>query len=486
MALSMTINGNAERAVAFSLTINDNINAKSTAVFTLNTDSPIAVGQEVLIYDDAVLIFGGTIDNYRRSFIQGKGGSASRKSYSINCVDFNQVADRRRIAATYEDETIDTIINDIVTTFLSGENITVGSISKGSLVISQAVFNYVSVSDAFNFIRDVAGGDLNWNIDYNKELTFFQRSDSSGDSLDDTLVLDMTLEVTRQDYRNSQLVRAGDSTTEVQVKEVPSPKPDGESRTFTVRFPVATKPTIYVNDVAVPEADVGINGLDANKKWYWSKNSRQFTQDPAETTLPDTDTLSISYQGLKPIIVQADNPAGQNDRANIEGGTGIYQRVDNQNDLDNRDAALEYANGLLVRYGTIPRTVQITTRFFRTAGQLIQVQSDNLEINEEFLITNVTITELDGCGQLVYNISGASGEDVGTWVEFFRSLTTAGDLSIKENEVLVLLQTIIETNGYQGQYIIGIEYKVVPSDTLYPSDTLFPSNEIIGGEIIND
>lgn len=486
MALSMTINGNTERAIAFSLVINDNINARSTATFQINTENVITVGQEVLIYDDATLIFGGTIDVYNRSYLQGKGGTASRKQYNITCIDFNQVTDRRRIAATYENETISDIINDIVTNYLNDENITVGSISKGSLVIAQAVFNYIPVSQAFDFIRDVAGGDLNWNVDYNKELTFFQRSDNSGIVLNDNTVYSMSLQETRQDYRNSQLIRAGDSTTEVQVKEIPSPKPDGESKTFTVRFPVATKPTIYVNDVAIPGADVGINGLDVNKKWYWAKNDKQVVQDNAETTLIDTDTLSVSYQGLKPIIVQADNPAGQNDRASVEGGTGIYQGIENQNDLDNKEAALEYANGLLVRYGTIPRTIAIETPEFRQAGQLVPIQSDNLEVNEEFLLTNVTISELDGCGQLVYNISGASGEDVGTWVEFFRSLTTAGELSIKENEVLVLLQTIQETENWQGQTTIEAFQPPVVSETLICSDSLICGNVAIDTEVVND
>ena len=486
MALSMTINGNTEKAVAFSLNINDNVNARSVSKFIVDTDNSITVGQEVLIYDGVTLIFGGTIDTYSLEYLRGSGGSGSRKRYNISAVDFNQITDRRRVAATYENKTVSYIVNDLVTNYLNGENITVGTISKGTLTISQAVFNYITVAQAFDFIRDAAGGDLNWNIDYTKELSFFQRADNTGDSFDDSNTYNIKIKETRKDYRNSQLVRAGDSTTEVQVKEVASPKPDGESRTFTHRFPLATKPTIYVNDVAISDSDVGINGLDISKKWYWQKNSRQITQDETETVLSATDTLTTSYQGLKPIIVQADNPASQNDRAFIEGGTGIYQMVDNQKSLDNKDAALEYANGLLVRYGTIPRNITITTDSTRNAGELIQVQSNNLGINEDFLITNAQAYDFDGCGTLRYTISGASGEDVGTWVEFFRSLTTGGDLSIKENEVLVLLQTIQETTGWQGNTTIKAFQPSFFSETLIFDDDVYFGNLPIDTEVVND
>ena len=488
--LNMTINSIAEAAVAFTLNINDNINARSMANLIVDTDNSITVGQEIIINDDSTKIFAGTIDSYTKTFLRGSGGTQSRRRYTLRCVDFNQIACRRKVAVTYENQTISFILNDIVTNFLNGENITVGTLTKGSTIITQAVFNYISATDCFDYLRDAAGGDLSWNIDFDKELTFFQRSDNSGIAFDDSTCLSMTLEETRKNYRNSQLVRAGDSTTETQVDEIPSPKPDGESRTFTLRFPVATKPVIKVDTgsgfITISPNDIGINGLDSNKKYYFQKNSRNITQDLAETVLSSTDAITVSYQGLKPIIVLAEDPAGQNERAAVEGGTGIYQMVNNQRTIDDKGAALEFAQGLLVRFGTIPRNVTIESETTRTAGQLIQVQSDNLEINEDFLITDVNISDIDGLGTLRYNINGASGEDMGSWIEFFRSLKAGEDVSIRENEVLVLLQTIQETNGWQGATNIKAFDILVPSNTLFPSDTLFPNGLVQEEFDIND
>lgn len=485
--LSMTINAIEEKALANSLNISDNINARSGASFTVDTDEILVVGQEVIILDDTTRIFGGTIEDWDKEYLRGPADGSKRRRYNVNCLDFNQIADRGvRVAATYTDKTIDFIVNDIVARFMTGENITVGTIAKGTTVITQAVFNYVTKAEAFNHIRDAAGGDLNWNIDYFKELTFFQRADYSGAAFTDANCKNMKLSESRKDYRNSQLIRAGDSTTEVKVKEPTTPKPDGVSKTFGGRFPVATKPTIYIDNVAVPAADVGINGLDVNKKWYWSRNSKDISQDDSETVLSPTQTLTKSYKGLKAIIVQADDPAGQNQRASIEGGTGIYQSIEDQKALDVKTAALDYAQGLLVRYGTIPRNVRILTDEFRKAGQLIPVQSTNLTINEDFLITNVSIFDFDGLGTLRYNIDAASGEDVGTWVEFFRNLKGGEDLTIRENEVLVLLQTIQEESGWQGVNTIQTFTASYPSDTSYPGEDQFPNGNVVQTYVILD
>jgi hypothetical protein len=471
----ITINGLSESILIRTLTITDTINARSMASFEVRTDNLITVGQEVDLD-----IFKGTIESYSMRYLQG-GALDTRKVYSITAIDFNAILDRRRIAETYVNKTVGFIVNDIVTSFLVGEGITVGTIAESTTVIKQAVFNYVTVADAFNFIRDLVG--LNYNVDFNKELTFFKNEDNQGEQITDALCYTMTLEETRQEYRNAQFVRAGDSTTEVQVKEIPSPKPDGESKTFTLRFPVATKPLIYINDVEVPSSDIGINGLDRNKKWYWQKNNRTITQDNAETTLT-TQTLSASYQGLKPIIVRAENPSGQAQRRIVEGGTGIYESIVVEPNIDNREAARDLANGLLKKYGEIPRTINIFTDQQRTAGQIIRVNSSNLGIAEDFLITSVQTT-IDDAGRYLYFIKGASGEDLGGWVEFFRSLVGVGELTIKENEVLVKINSLIEQQGTQSNYRVLRLQGLVPSETLVPSDTLTPG--IITSEVtIND
>ena len=166
----ITINGQEVSARTGTLSIQDNINARSSASFVINTSVEIKAGQEVFIYDGATKIFGGSIDTFVKRFLLG-GTEPSRKEYDITCVDFNSIADRRKIAETYTDKTVTYILTDLITNQLTGEGITLGTVTNGDYVVKQAVFNYVTFADVLQFIQNLTG--LNWNIDYDKTLNLF-------------------------------------------------------------------------------------------------------------------------------------------------------------------------------------------------------------------------------------------------------------------------------------------------------------------------
>ena len=77
--LNMTVNSLSESAASFSLNILDNINTRSMATLTIDTNNTIAVGQEIIINDDFTKIFAGTIDSYTKTFLRGTGGTHSRR-----------------------------------------------------------------------------------------------------------------------------------------------------------------------------------------------------------------------------------------------------------------------------------------------------------------------------------------------------------------------------------------------------------------------
>ena len=171
----LKINNVSKSVQSFSLAINDNINANSTASFQIITDDEIAVGQQVEIYDGAKIIFGGTIDNWSLNYIRGGNDRSKRRKYDVTCVDYNQVLDRRIVAASYTNKTLGYIIDDIVTNFLDGELITISSISDTDVIIEAVIFNHISIFEAFEYLTLIIGGDLNFNINYDKELSFFKR-----------------------------------------------------------------------------------------------------------------------------------------------------------------------------------------------------------------------------------------------------------------------------------------------------------------------
>lgn len=473
MAIAITIDGNSVDILSGSLNINDNINDRSTASFSIKTSTDTySIGEEVIILDGATRIFGGTIENLNYFIYKG----TNVKEYFVECIDFNQVTDRLRIAKTYANETVTDIVTDIITNYLSAEGISLGSVPTSTPTIIQANFNYIQISDALNYLKDAT--QINWNIDYNKNLNLFYRIDNVATGFTDADMLELNIQETRTQYRNVQWLKAGDGTTEIQTLEKPTPEPDGVSKTFLTRFPLAKKPTIVINSTPIAESDVGINGLDTGKKWYWNKDRKEIVQDDSETILTSSDVLEITYNGLIPILAKVENTAEISSRQSIEGGSGIYEGFEKRVALSDKVAAVKYAEGLLNKYDEIPEILSVRTKSFRQAGTIINVNSTTYSKNEDYLIENVNITEEGNI--LYYDMTLLSGESFGSWVEFFRKMiVSADDFIIQENEVVVQVQSTREKRNRTSNTNIKTFAPLFPADDLYPSDTLYPDTVVL-------
>jgi hypothetical protein len=124
-----------------------------------------------------------------------------------------------------------------------------------------------------------------------------------------------------------QFTRGGRGETGLQSNEKPSPKPDGQTRTFTLRYPLANKPIIKIDTIAVDPSLIGINGKDANKEWYYTINGNTIAQDNGLTAL-STQVLEVDYKGYRNLFGRAENPSQINIRAQCDLGTsGIFEKI---------------------------------------------------------------------------------------------------------------------------------------------------------------
>lgn len=96
------------------------------------------------------------------------------------------------------------------------------------------------------------------------------------------------------------------------------------------------------------------------------------------------------------------------------------------------------------------------------------------------------MVDFDGLGNIRYNITGASGEDIGTWVEFFRSLAERESVAIRENEILVLLQNVIESTRYQATTSIKVFLPPVASNNLIISNLFLVGGDAQVSEVLTD
>lgn len=453
-----------------SLTITGRINSRSTASFTVfsrNNEQKFAVGQEVLIVDEGDVVFAGTVSNVHEA-----SQTAKDVFYSISAVDFCQLIDKRIVARTYENKTAGYIVRDLIANVFWDEGVTEGNIVEGP-IIQKAVFNYAKGNEAMDQIIGVTG--LNWDIDNDKKLNLFDRSEYAAPfRLRDNSYNYKGLQVQtyRGEYRNRQYVRAGKDVTQ-ELTEVPTPNPNGEAREFYVRYPVAAKPRIFVNNNEVPPDDIGVKGLDQGRKWYFSFNSKALTHDGSEPALT-IETLKVIYTGLYPIIVIAESAEGIDERKAVEGGSGLYEDIELTQEINLRDMAVDFANGLLLKYGVIPKTVTFSTyEKGLQAGQLLSIKNTKHDINSTFLIEEVSARADRSLIQ--YSVKAIDGQALGGWENLFKQFKVK-DLTIRENEVLVLLTQSSERWQWLELLEISIFSHPVPSDNLFPSLTLFPSS----------
>lgn len=435
--LNIKINGvdRTSNLIEKSVLISEAVNERSVAQFSLVDKTGLyrpTVGEIVEIYNGTELVFAGSIDDLPEFVVDGTNVLMYQ---NIPIVDFHQSADRRLVAESYENKTAGFIVTDIINKYLVEEGITAGEIQEGA-IIQRAVFNYMTASQCLDELSELTG--LQWKINPDKTLDFFNRATFIGTPVNEQSNIKMLrVKKSRQQYRNRQFLRAGHDISTVQTRTF---KGDGETQTFTVDLPIAKVPTIKVNGVI---KTVGIRGLDQNCDWYWQKNDKTISQENDAPKLTSSDTLTVEFQGFYPIIVVAESTGEIADRQSIEGGSGIYESIEQKASIDSRESALTYSEGLLRRFANIQMQVTFDTYTPYKAGELVQVDFPSHGISEEMLVAEVKIFDTGTVDhRLTYSVKLVSGESFGGWVNFFKKLAEQNKtFVIRENEIVVKLNT---------------------------------------------
>lgn len=415
-----------------SVRITDELNERNTAEFAL-VDTAGAyrplVGQEVKLYWNTALVFAGLIHDLEERNAPAAGIA---RFFSVQCVDYTILCDRRIINVEYNNLTLKAVVQDFVTTYLAADGVTLDPTMETGPRLEHLVFPDVSISQALNELSELTG--FQWYIDYNKVLhTFSQAYFAAPYVLDDLAYWrDLLVKSSLGKYRNLQIVRAGEDISDVQTEEFHG---DGKQPSFTTSMPVALAPTVKVNTVV---KTVGILNVDSGKDWYWNAGSNQISQDTAAAKLLSTDTLTVLYQGFFPIKNKARAQKAIDDRIAVEGfGTGVYEAVEDAQEINRLSLATDKAIGLLRRYATIPPTLSFKTKQdgYR-AGQVLTVKLLKHNLAAAFLIQRVEIEDMSG-KEFWYQIECLDGESAGGDVNFFRKLVESGKkFTLRDNEVI--------------------------------------------------
>jgi len=452
---SLTIAGIDRRTLVLleTLNIEDQLNARNTSGFDMYDAAGVfhpKVGQEVIVnWDFGVVggvvekIFAGTIDELHE---EERPGMKGRLWYQITCVDYNQFADRHLVAKEYVNQTQKQIVTDINTTHLAVEGVTLDPNMEDGPTIEEAVFNYRTVAEVFDDLSELTG--FTWYIDYDKVLHFFSRAFFAAPF---SLTADVDYRTlryskTRDRYRNKQFIRAGQDVTASRVQTFQG---DGETQSWPLELPVSDEaPTIKVDTVA---KTVGIRQIDTAKDFYYQSGSEIISQDSAGTKLTSANTLEVTYKGLFPLIVEGQDQVAIDDRVTVEGGSGIYEAIQDEEEINRSALATDKASGLLRKFAKIAEIIEFETdKTGLRAGQLLPVTRPSHNVDSSFLIESVEFVHLAAAVEtLRFQVKAMSGEPFGGFAEFFRLLAAQGrKFIIRDNEVLLLLRKFPETLAF--------------------------------------
>lgn len=453
-----------EKSVLDGISIDESVKNRATCNFSVITSSinEYEIGNYVLIIDDTTpvdfynLFVGFITDINIKPLVIG-----GQLKADISCIDLSIICDNIIVCETYENKTLKYIVADLVYKYLylyQKEAINWYACPDGGEPIVKAVFNYITLTDVFNYLADETV--CNWRIvpfwtNYDGLLEFSYRDNNTTLDIEKSNIFDIEVSKTLENYRNRQFLKAGYDTTDVQTREIPTPKPDSNSKAFFVRYPVAKVPTILIDGATVSSASVGIEGIDENKWFYWSKGSSQINQDTAvSTTLTSAQTLSITYQGLIKILIQADNADGQEStKANMYDSSGIFSKITEVGAIETREEAVNYANGMLYKYRYMPQKITLITNCFRKVGQLVKINYPEILDDDLYFIESLKMTYTGKYLRYTYNV--LNGESLGNWTEFFKNIQKkSNDMLINEDVLLIKLQQQAEFIDMCNEYDI--------------------------------
>lgn len=395
------------------------------------------MGRQVIIEDSGTRIFGGVIVRItERSPVVGV------IEYSVECSDFTRLLDQHLVAETYENQTVDQIIADIVANWLPSGFTTTQV--DASVTVDYIQFKYEPVSDCLRQLADIVGYD--YFIDYDKDIYFkspianpapFDITDTSGTYVHDSLVI-------RRDnsqLRNSILVRGGEYEG---TQFTASVRADGRQIVFNLPY----KYHDFAATLTGHRLTIGVDYLDDPNSYDALYNFNEKLLRFKESDRPNQNaTLSFSGKPLLPVVVRVRDSIAIADTLSAEGqADGTYEYLVVDKSINTQVSARERAAAEMRTYGeTLSEGEFETESSGLRAGMKIRIDSDLRGLDEEFIINRVN-SQMKSPNEMLYKISLITTKTF-DFISLLKKLLLAENkkIVITDDELLNLVESPTET-----------------------------------------
>ena len=362
------------------------------------------IGDEVVVYDGALKIFGGIVIKKEASIV-----SNGIVEYRITSKDYSQIMDGKLVFKEYTNKTIQYIITDLVTFMPVGFTANNLATTISGIVITNIIFNYEHPSKCLTTLANLIGCD--WYVDAFKVVHFFEKSvgetapfaitDSNGKYIADTLSIKEEISQTR----NVIYVRGGEYAGEVRTDKVGTG--DGVTKIFKLPYRYDTTPVVTtVSGTHTVGVDFLDSGVAYNCLWNYQEKVLKFTVPPASGAVEVTGNPMIA------VIVKAKQGASVT-QFTRDDFNGEYEHVIIDKTIITKEFARLRAQAEMNDYGVSTKSMGFETyESGLQAGQLLNFTSVKLSCDINFIITRVS-TKLRTANTFMYSVECSTVREVG-------------------------------------------------------------------------
>jgi len=447
--------------------LDEKLNAGNTANVTLRSDKPgqgfnIQTGDVAEIWFDNTLESKGTIGDFTPRII--KVVNTTVREYVLPLDDHNIICAHRLYTNAFAETTSGAIVKDIIdsTLFADGITYTNQSISDGRLII-EAAYNTQRVNDILDDLARTNG--FYWYIDVDKVLWFramdltneapFVITDDASNTADNFRLMMNTLKISspRTQYRNRLYVRGYGITDE--MTDIFTA--DGVNTQFVCGFEIQDLLYLFVN--GVPQS-FEVDSRTAVSEFMWKFGEAQ-VRASKEKVLNDGDIITIIYRGRFPLVVSAEDSGEIAARAAIEGNSGVYESIEEKQDMYGFNQLQNYVNAKLIAASRIPTVISYKTQQYGIHPAMVQQVTstgDALNFSLDAVIDTVKI-RLDVFGKPIITVSATAGTTLDRWWDWFKSVKLAAESSlistgsvtmgVKTQDIVILVDgiSVMEIDG---------------------------------------
>jgi hypothetical protein len=421
-------------------------------------------GREVVILDDdGNRVFGGVI--VRRT---DKSNVHGQLNYEVECSDYTRLLDQKLIAETYENMTVNDIIDDIIANW-SPAGFTATQVDC-PLTISYIQFKYEPVSSCIKQLADVVGYD--WYIDYYRDIYFkspvaedapFDITDTDGTHTEGSLII-------RRDnsqLRNSIIVRGGEYLGSEFTASV---RADGKQSTFNLPY----KFTDFKATLTGHPLTIGIDYLEDPDDFDAMYNFQEKLLKFKEEDKPNQNaTLSFGGKPHLPVIVKYRDALSTASIFSAEGiGDGRYEYVIIDKSINSQVGARERAAAEIRTYGETLSEGEFETDIVGLkAGQRLHINSAVRGLDEYFVINRVT-TVMRTTTSFYYKVSLITTKTM-DYIALLKKLILRDNkaLDIRSSEQLDLIESALETITISDILLTSTTGDVVTGETITMNET---------------